>query len=107
MVIPKIRSRRNVLKPRAMLLWLRGRSPRRRHSRVESGGCKLHAALSEADRHCSHRLLLRKVAPFPLSYLEAGAQTLDNGCKVACCIPSKPRFVGSEAARQSIHEPED
>ena len=56
---------------------------RRRHSRVESGGCKLHAALREADRHCSHRLLQRRVAPFPLSYLKAGAQTLDNGCKVA------------------------
>ena len=36
------------------------------------------------------------MAPIPLSYLEAEAQTLDNGCKVACCIPSKPRFVGSE-----------
>jgi hypothetical protein len=32
-------------------------------SPVESSGCKFHAALRETDRHCSRKLLLRKVAP--------------------------------------------
>ena len=50
---------------------------------------------------------LRKVAPFPLSYLEAGAQTLDDRCKVACCIPSRPRFVGSRSCSPKYSRRED
>ena len=34
-------------------------------------------------------------------------QAFDNDRKVAYCTPAKPRFVGFEAAHQSIHEPKD
>ena len=33
-------------------------------------------------------------------------QALDNDRKVAYCTPAKPRFIGFEAAHQSIHERE-
>ena len=33
-------------------------------------------------------------------------QAFDNDRKVAYCTPAKPRFIGFEAAHQSIHERE-
>src|SRR6478736_184346 len=86
-----------------MCLWPRGHSRRSRHFLAVSAEYKLHAALRGINRPCNRRLLLRKAAPSLENYLAAVAQTFDNDHRDACGIPSKPRFVDSEAVRQSIH----
>src|SRR6516225_2294295 len=103
---PKGLVRRNELKPKAMLLWLREPLPHRKHRLVESAECKLHARRREKNRHFIRRLRIRRGVPWPQLYLASGAQAFDNNCKAVYCMPSKPRSAQSEAVRQSIHERE-
>src|SRR6516225_5076383 len=103
---PKGLVRRNELKPKAMLLWLREPLPHRRHRLVESAECKLHAKRREINRHCIRRLRLRREVPCSQRYLASGAQAFDSNYRAVYCTPSKPPSVESEAVRQSIHERE-
>src|SRR6266436_5945235 len=105
--IPSVPLQRNGIIPRAMPLWLRGRSQRSWRSPAESAECKPHSALRGISQHCSRRLLLRTTAPSPSNYLAARARAFDNIHRAAYCIPSMHSSVDSEAVRQSIHERED
>src|SRR6266700_2144172 len=78
-----------------------------KNRRVESGEGKLHEARRDISRHCNRKLLPRKVVPSPGSYPAVAVQPLDNNHRAADCTPSKPRFVGSAAVHQNIHERED
>src|ERR1700720_332506 len=55
---------RQVLRPRAKHLLLRGNWQQSRLSLAECAEYRLHAALRDTNRHGRRRLLLRKVAPF-------------------------------------------
>jgi hypothetical protein len=75
-------------------------------SPAESAEYKLHAALRDINRHCSHKLLPRKAAPSPQRSLAAGPRLIDNIGRAAGWIPSKRPFFDSAAVPQSIHERE-
>src|ERR1700726_287364 len=74
---------------------------------AEYAECKLHAGLREISRHCSHRLLPGKVAPFRWSCLAGAAQSLDSSETAACCILSRRPLFDFGAVHQSIREPND